>query len=115
MKRLYIAGPMSGLPELNFPAFHEAAARLRARGFEVVNPAEINADPSTGWEACMRADIAQLVTCDGIALLPGWEHSRGAKLEKHIAEAIGMRCDPEWRWLLSAAADKVVDAMLAPG
>lgn len=89
--RLYLAGPMSGLPSLNFPAFHAAAAALRAKGHEVVNPAEINVDPSTGWEACMRADIAQLVTCDGIALLPGWERSRGATLEHHIATALGMK------------------------
>ena len=40
MKRIYLSGPMSGLPELNFPAFHAEAARLRALGFEVVNPAD---------------------------------------------------------------------------
>ena len=39
MKRIYVAGPMSGLPAFNFPAFHEAAADLRACGFDVVNPA----------------------------------------------------------------------------
>ena len=86
----YIAGPMSGLPELNFPAFHAKAAELRAQGFDAVNPAEINADPAAGWNACMRADIAQLVTCDGVVLLPGWERSRGASLEAHIAHALGM-------------------------
>jgi hypothetical protein len=90
-ERWYIAGPMSGLPALNFPAFHAEAARLRKLGFDVVNPAEINADPKAGWETCMRADIAQLVTCVGLALLPGWEGSRGAKLEHHIATALGMR------------------------
>ena len=42
--RVYISGPMSGLPELNFPAFHAAAASLRAKGLDVVNPAEINAE-----------------------------------------------------------------------
>lgn len=91
MKRVYLAGPMSGLPELNFPAFHRAAANLRAQGFDVVNPAEINSDPDAKWEDCMRADIAQLVTCEGIALLPGWERSRGAKLEAHIAQELGLR------------------------
>ena len=91
MKRVYIAGPMTGLPELNFPAFHAAAARLRRLGLEVVNPAEINAGTTLGWADCMRADIAQLVTCDSIALLPGWEKSRGASLERHIAETLGMR------------------------
>ncbi len=33
MKRIYLSGLMSGLPELNFPAFHAEAARLRALGF----------------------------------------------------------------------------------
>ena len=74
--RAYIAGPMSGLPDLNFPAFHEAAARLRAFGWDVVNPAEINPDHGMPWAECMRRDIAQLVTCQGIVLLSGWENSR---------------------------------------
>jgi hypothetical protein len=89
--RIYLSGPMSNLPELNFPAFHAAAVSLRASGYEVINPAEITTDPDANWEDCLRLDIAQLVTCVGIALLPGWENSRGAKLEKHIAEALGMR------------------------
>lgn len=91
MKRVYIAGPMSGLPELNFPAFHAEAARYRAEGIEVVNPAEINADPDAGWHACMRADIRELVTCDAIAMLPGWERSKGASLEHHIARSLEMK------------------------
>lgn len=90
MKRLYIAGPMTGLKDLNFPAFNAAAAALRAEGLDVVNPAEINVDPSKGWVECMKADITHLVTCDGIALLPGWEHSRGARLERQIAMELGM-------------------------
>lgn len=89
--RAYLAGPMSGHPDLNFPRFHAATARLRALGHEVVNPAEINVDPSAGWAACMRADLAQLLTCEAIALLPGWEASRGATLEHHVAKTLGMR------------------------
>lgn len=90
MIRWYIAGPMTGIEALNFPAFHAEAARLRALGYEVVNPAEINVDPNEGWAACLKRDIAQLVTCDGIALLPGWQRSRGAKLEWFIAKALDM-------------------------
>jgi hypothetical protein len=90
VKRVYIAGPMSGIQDLNFPAFHAEAARLRAAGFDVVNPAEINVDPSEGWAACMKRDIAQMLTCDAVALLPGWQQSRGATLEHHIATALGM-------------------------
>ncbi|MFX3547682.1 DUF4406 domain-containing protein [Ralstonia mannitolilytica] len=88
-KRIYIAGPMTGLPELNFPAFHTMAAHLRSLGHHVVNPAEINADPSAGWTECMRADIRELVSCTAICLLPGWEKSRGASLEHHIAQSLG--------------------------
>lgn len=90
-RRTYLAGPMTGLPDLNFPLFHAEAARLRQEGHQVINPAEINADPNMGWEACMRADIAQLVTCQAIALLPGWQDSRGATLEHHIATQLGMQ------------------------
>lgn len=91
MTRTYLAGPMSGIPDLNFPAFHKAAASLRASGYEVINPAEINADPNAKWADAMRQDIAQLVTCDAIALLPGWDKSRGASLEYTIAHALGMK------------------------
>ncbi|MDW3712902.1 MULTISPECIES: DUF4406 domain-containing protein [unclassified Pseudomonas] len=90
MRRIYLAGPMTGLPELNFPAFHAEAARLRALGFDVVNPAEINPEPNACWRDCMKADIRELVTCDTIALLPNWSKSRGAKLEHHIACGLGI-------------------------
>lgn len=88
--RLYLAGPMTGYPELNFPLFHAEAARLRAIGFDVVNPAEINVDPKMGWSTCMRRDIVELVTCNVIAMLPGWEKSRGARLEYLVATELGM-------------------------
>lgn len=88
--KIYIAGPMTGYPDLNFPSFHAEAARLRALGIDVVNPAEINADPATEWLDCMRADICELVTCDGIALLPGWEASRGAGIEHGLARCLGL-------------------------
>jgi hypothetical protein len=90
MTRIYISGPMTGLPDLNFPAFHAAAARLRAAGYEVVNPAEINPGSDMSWAQCMRADIKALCDCDTIALLPGWMDSSGAHLEMHIAHRLGM-------------------------
>jgi len=88
--RIYIGGPMTGKPDLNFPAFHAMAAKLRALGHTVINPAEINTDHAMPWHQCMRADIAQLVTCDAIQLLPGWQASKGATLEHHIAVRLGM-------------------------
>lgn len=89
--KLYIAGPMTGLPELNFPAFHAETEKLRAQGFEVVNPAEVNPDHTMSWHDCMRRDIAELVKCDAVRLLTGWENSSGARLEEHIAMRLGMK------------------------
>ena len=89
---VYIAGPMSGLPDFNYPAFNAVAAELRAEGQTVVNPAE-NDSGSTGqpWEFYMRLGLIGLMQCDEIMLLPGWENSPGACLEHHVAEALGMR------------------------
>jgi hypothetical protein len=89
MKRLYLCGPMTGLPQLNFPAFNAEAERLRALGYDVINPAEL-AEPGTPWAQCMRTDIRMLLMCDAIAMLPGWERSRGANLEWLIATELGM-------------------------
>lgn len=88
--RLYLSGPMTGLPDLNFPAFNRAARALRREGFEVVNPAEINEDADLDWHACLRADIKALCDCDVIVLLPGWEGSNGAHLEVHVAHRLGL-------------------------
>ena len=90
MPKVYLSGPMTGLPELNFPAFCAEADRLRGLGYDVVNPAEINPDAAMPWDQCMRADIKALCDCDMIALLPGWETSKGAHLELHIAHRIGI-------------------------
>lgn len=89
--RIYVAGPMTGIPELNFPAFHAAAAALRAEGHHVENPAEINADPAAQWLDCMRMDIARLVTCDAVYMLPGWQNSRGALVEHTLATGLGLQ------------------------
>lgn len=88
---VYVSGPMTGLPGLNFAAFNAAAAALRQRGMTVVNPAELNPDPDATWRECMRTDIAALCTCDAIVLLPGWNRSKGALLEHTVAEALGLQ------------------------
>lgn len=88
--KVYLAGPMTGIPDLNFPEFNRVTAALRAAGHIVVNPVEVNGDPNAAWTDCMRADIRELVTCQAIALLPGWQASKGAKLEFKIATALAM-------------------------
>lgn len=92
--RVYIAGPMTGLPAFNRPAFHAAADELRACGLFVCNPAEQTPPRCGTWAGWMRGAIGQLVTCDRVALLDGWEQSRGACLEVHIAEQLGIERHP---------------------
>ena len=90
-ERVYIAGPMTGLPDLNFPAFERAAARLRESGYTVISPHEVCPDKGMAWADALRRDIPALCTCTVVALLPGWQKSKGATLEKAIADALGMR------------------------
>lgn len=91
MKRIYISGPMTGLPGLNFGAFHLTARQLRALGYEVVNPAEKQSESEElSWEEYLKQDLQQMLTCDTIALLPGWQASKGAHLELHVAHRLGM-------------------------
>lgn len=86
---LYVCGPMSRVPEHNFPAFRAATAQLRARGFKVTCPTELNPD-QTDWHARLRRDLAALTLCDAIVLLPGWEQSSGAMLELRAAHWLGL-------------------------
>ena len=99
---IYVAGPMRGYRMWNFPAFDEASALIRSLGYEVVSPAEMDrmlwfdeTDPETtfsekNWMMAMRRDYAAIVCCDALALLPGWERSKGARLERAFAEQIGI-------------------------
>ena len=91
----YLSGPMTGLPDNGYPAFQVAAERLRAQGVQIISPHEIippGAGPWT-WAQHMRVDLAALLTADVIVMLPGWETSRGARLEKAVAEALGLVVD----------------------
>ena len=98
--RIYIVGPMRGLPDFNYPAFNNYATVYRQVGCEVENPAEIgakygtpeqiNADPAL-LAAVMAAEIHALETCDAILLLDGWQNSVGAKKELAAALAAGLK------------------------
>ena len=90
MKRIYLSGPMTGIADMNFPAFNAASERLRGLGYDVVNPVDLNPDTDVGWHECMRRDLAALLTCDTLALLDGWQKSAGAHLEMHVAHRVGM-------------------------
>ena len=88
--RVYISGPMTGLPDLNYPAFRTEATLWRANGHEAVNPAELEGPDDEAWEWYLKRDLKALLDCDAVVLLPGWEASRGANLEVHVARALGM-------------------------
>lgn len=95
MKTIYIAGPMTGLPKFNKPAFFEAEEHLREDGWLVANPANNRLHPGhlrgdEIWQYYMREAIKILVPCTDIALLPGWQYSKGAKLEYLISQNLGM-------------------------
>ncbi|MFW4586574.1 DUF4406 domain-containing protein [Pseudomonas aeruginosa] len=89
-RRIYVAGPMTGYKDFNFPAFNAQAAELRGLGYHVENPAEHGIVDGAEWQDYLRYDIGRLSTCEAIFLLPGWSKSKGAALEVHIAKALGM-------------------------
>jgi len=85
LPRLYLAGPRTGLPNNNYPEFNRIADYLRRQGFHVENPAENDLPESSSWADYMRAAIGQLIKCDVVVQLEGWEKSEGARLETDIA------------------------------
>lgn len=88
--RVYVAGPMRGHPDLNFPAFNEASMRLRMEGHVVFNPAE-NSPADADMRQCMAIDTAWICSsAEAVALLPGWEKSLGARAERALADALGL-------------------------
>ena len=60
---------------------------------DCANPAELNPDPTATWEECMRADIRAICDCTHMAMLPGWQGSRGARLERSLARRLGLVVD----------------------
>jgi len=111
--KIYIAGPMRGYPEFNYPTFHAAAAKLRAEGHEVFSPAErdierhgtdISKGNVTGDESiaarqhgfnlrdALGDELAWICAhADCVALLPGWERSKGACAERATGVALALK------------------------
>lgn len=106
MKSIYIAGPMSGLPEFNFPAFFAAQRQLEAQGWKVWNPAAKDEEAKLDPEAVKNGDAARAIATGfnfrdafswdmmriiegtGIYMLKGWEKSPGARAEHAVATAM---------------------------
>lgn len=117
MTRLYISGPVTGIEYDNVTAFRKAQRLLMAKGYGVDIPHDIVPDGVEGWRGAMLHCLHHLtitrVRCDkghkgertglpyvqGIAMLDGWERSKGAKLEKAVAEACGIPCKTVNEWL----------------
>lgn len=97
---LYICGPMTGLPEENFPAFYDAEDRLKSAGYAVLNPAD-RAGKTKGqpWTWYLRAGVGDVTHADGLAMLPGWENSKGAQLELYVARALEIPYTTVGGWL----------------
>lgn len=95
--KVYVSGPMTGYPEFNFPAFNAVAALLRESGYETANPADTGLVDGWEWADYLRYDLRLLTECDAVYTLDGWEASRGAALEMHVAKALGLKWlnDPE--------------------
>ena len=85
----YLSGAMSGYADFNFPLFHRVAEAFRCQGMAILNPAEL-APVDTTWETAMACDLAALRQACGVILLPGWEFSSGARLERSWARALGL-------------------------
>jgi nucleoside 2-deoxyribosyltransferase len=94
--RYYLAGPMTGLPEYNFPTFERVATLLRKEGLDIASPHEIdhNETPETRgslpYWVYLKAAFKLMLECDGIILLPGFRSSKGAREELYVADRTGM-------------------------
>lgn len=90
--KYYVAGPMRGLPDRNFPAFRSATLLLRSLGHEVFDPSELEDinEPLQPLSHYLRKDFRAICDCEEIVLLPGWEKSEGVRCELQIAEYLGM-------------------------
>lgn len=92
--KIYLSGPMTGLPEYNYPAFAEAATALRSQGHDVYSPHEFMPAGKPTSEQ-MRAAFAAYCKficeeAETIVVLPGWVNSKGAGIEVSLAGYLGI-------------------------
>ena len=115
--KLYLAGAMTGIPQFNFPAFDQWAARLREAGYSVVSPHEVDPEhvQAIAWSspdgdpAALPADDGPLPTalrnvagvgeCDGVALIDGWHKSSGTIHEIATANRFRLPVAPVAMWV----------------
>ena len=97
MKRIYIAGPMTGKPDLNRAEFLNASIEIVGKHEElcdIVNPHHVGAAREWTESTCVRTIaeelLKHLVICDAIYMLRGWQDSKGATAEHAVAKWIGL-------------------------
>ena len=94
--RIYLSGKITGREKEDYTRqFARAESFYKTGGFDVVNPVKIGEEvlkinPKAEWQDFMIRDLEALRTCTHIALLEGWEESKGAKMEKAEAEKMGL-------------------------
>lgn len=96
--RLYISGPVTGRDNLNIENFERAADALSAKGYSVVIPHWFT-NPSMSWQDAMKRCIEAMMKCDAVALLPDWLNSRGAIIERQLADSLKMQVATVKEWL----------------
>lgn len=94
--KYYLAGPMSGIPEYNFPLFDAVTKFLRNKGLNILSPHEIDHGETKetrgnlSYGVYMRAGLKLLLECDGVIVLPGWKKSKGTRAELFVARTCDM-------------------------
>ena len=115
MKKVFISGPMTGLPNYNREAFDEAEEMLQNAGFTVVNPAKFGIDDMTDADIA-RIDLNALLSCNYIYQLEGWSYSKGASAEWSVSLWAGIKTVNkewlEWYTLVRPIAKAIEDGML---
>ena len=87
MAKIYIAGPMTGLPNFNRDAFHRETERLQTLGHVALNPAIL--PDGLEQHQYMAICIEMVKMADQLVMLPGWERSAGARAEHTLAIKLG--------------------------
>ena len=91
-KATYIAGPITGIKDFNFPAFFAMEESLKNSGLEtILNPASNKKDPNTtSWKEFMIDAIDMVMRSEQVVFLEGWEKSKGARVEMELAKGLGL-------------------------
>jgi hypothetical protein len=95
-RKLYLCGRITGDDNYR-DKFLKAENRLYGAGYHPVNPAAL-VPPDTDWRSAMRTAISFMLVCDGVALLPDWKESKGAKIEARLARKLGMDVRLHEKW-----------------